>query len=314
MSRPTNEEVDAAQQTLKRNYYAGVRDDAADIIRAYFDGEFSDEDGLRERLDGLEVIYTSEQYLILFCSDNSDAGLDEARGLGHDDVRDILGPWATLTYQADVREVVGDSELLFGTDRDGPLSDELDDDDRLVWLAGHHGKFLHWDRGHALFLVGRALAGQRDEVDLGVVSIDLVSPGTVRASRRSTWGALVDVVPLLRDRDVQALERASNQGPWLDFVLAKGLVAPGLAEVVMRAVPEDRPRLLLEAMLRTRFGADTGEEEPVYQFGDDATLTELLAANPADSELIEALLTLKVGADAVIDRGAGGETRLKRVV
>lgn len=315
MSEPTKDEVEEAQRVLRRNYYAAVNSEAADLIRAYYNAEFSDEDGMTERLDQLELIYTSEQHVALYASDNSDEGLSRAvDGLGARG-KDVIAWGAIEAYRLDVGDVLRDNELL-----ETPMGEDLDADDRLAWLAGHHGRFLHSSPGQAVFLVGSPNAGERGEVDLGVVFLDTVPVGerrlpTLKAGRQTTGSLLDELLPQAKEM------RRAGGGAYADFLLEHALLDGQLYEAAMQAAPEDRERLIEEAALRTYYAepvtpSSVGPaEEPEYTLdGERSTLTELLRANYllADDVMLE-LLQLRLGQETTLGGGAGGETQARRV-
>src|SRR5580692_64057 len=77
-ARVTEEDVKAALDVLRQDYWQDIRRTGDDILKALKDGEITTIDEFNERLDqdidsSSRVIYTIENQLTLICSDESDA-------------------------------------------------------------------------------------------------------------------------------------------------------------------------------------------------------------------------------------------------
>lgn len=92
---------DSAENILRRAYFDDVRSYALDIMRAVADGEITDAEGLRERLDETvdgcqRVIYTSQALDTLRWTESDDAGFEDMGS----DFLDGLGSMAEVYTRA----------------------------------------------------------------------------------------------------------------------------------------------------------------------------------------------------------------------
>lgn len=216
MARISGDDVEEAKRVLRAAYYRQVSGEVADLVRAYFDGEYDDEEGQNEHLEQAcesHVTYISDQYDTIYSSERSSEGAQRLAELGDgggDPLDEQLGRWAYWTFNEDVRELLGNSygaavKLL------EPMNEGLEGDARLIWLAEHYGTVVFDDReGTIHFYVGIVDPDTATEVDLGIVSITYADDDThvvKSATRRSVPEKFDRMVGEHRDASMMAVLR-----------------------------------------------------------------------------------------------------------
>lgn len=199
MARISGEAVDEAKRTLRQAYYAQVGSEVADLVRAYFDGEYDDEDGQTENIDqtcDAHVTYTSDQWDTLYSSESSSEGAERQAELTGDGTRPIdeqLGQWAYFTFEADIRNTLGNQFGVAMKTVSPAMELNLDDEQRLIWLAANFtarylGEFNKGDtEPQYSFLVGTINPGEMGEADLGVITLWSDDGARVKVQRDSTY-------------------------------------------------------------------------------------------------------------------------------
>jgi hypothetical protein len=107
--RITEQQHDEAINTLRAEYYQGVRSIAEDLARAVKDGEIKNQDDwetrIHQEVDGSHwIIYAHANFQVLMCSDNHDAYVED---FGEPPISNNEINWAALAFQAmdhDVRQ------------------------------------------------------------------------------------------------------------------------------------------------------------------------------------------------------------------
>jgi len=136
-----DEKRELAEAILYRIYRGWVESECDNLIDAIFNGEVTDEDELRQRLDENTdgaLIYTHDQYMVIFAAESRSvsAGAEGVRELGDAQAPpdEQIGLWAVLTYREDVNDRLGRMGLGDG------------DFDRQTWLeAASEGEYADWD-------------------------------------------------------------------------------------------------------------------------------------------------------------------------
>ncbi len=175
----TDEEVNAAKSVIRRSYYQWVNSTANDLVRQFFDEIEGGSDELYDRLNEVvdsAMTYTSDQYMVIFASESSDEGLQEAQDLGGELNNNFVAQWAFLTFQIDVREALDRNDLL----HDGPS--DASREERIAWLIEEHGNLFYRKGGTEAYLIGTVNEGQTDEIDLGVLLMKKGEPAFVSST------------------------------------------------------------------------------------------------------------------------------------
>jgi hypothetical protein len=196
-----SKEVEEAKRVLRAAYYQSASREVADLVRAYFDGEYDDEDGQLERLHEAcesHVTYTADNYLTVFASEESDDGFDQMAELGGLDQQahggagvsgtEVMQRWAYSTFEFDVLRLLQNEYGAAVKLLSEPMADGLDSDQRLEWLAENHGTLLFEDGDDKHYYVGVVDAGTATEVDLGLVTLGR------RTSERRTVPEKFDII------------------------------------------------------------------------------------------------------------------------
>lgn len=322
MSNIKGEGLEEAQRVIRAAYYKSVRDDAADLIRAYFDGEYDDAEGRDDRIhetSDSHVTYTYDQWTTLYASENVGAGMERAEEYGYTQPQEnpggrhggnagvdqdrLVAVWAIGAYEADLYDLIHNQHGATAELVDPILNEHLDSDARLLWLVGHHTTryLVQTEDGSHAFLIGTKHVGGTSEVSLGVVVVSIIK-GAVRASRESTKHFFDSLFPDNR-APIEVLQFAQlvadgDMGAW----------AP-LSDLMQEA----HGRILgLEPM----FVSDDDEPlglEPMLVGDDQASLREVIAANYLDDDVTEPALVAKVGDEWAVGGGAQARFRWKRV-
>lgn len=307
MARISGEAVEEAKRILRQAYYATVSSEVADLVRAYFDGEYDDEDGLTERLaeaaDG-HITYTSDQWDTLYSSESTDDGADMLRDLGDQGSIDAqLMRWAYFTFEADVRQALDNSYGVSTKLLMPAMEANLDSGHRLVWLAANATKryLLQAETGAHAFLIGTVNPGEQGEVDLGVVVLDTTKKGDLVTSRESTRHFFKDFGPGVQTLAEIVSDNPEDEGAWrvlYDAMLERSVLIGQEPQYEVGA-PTDR------AGRTTRGGAR-----------ESTGLIEFLQANMEDGEPIAVarVLSLKVGESDDLGGGATAAFPMTRVV
>lgn len=162
----TDAEADKAKDVIRRHYNQWVDGMVADLVREYFTEHDGDIESFRDRI--AEVVdsamtYTSDQYDTIYASESSGDGLDMARDAGGEFT---LGIWAYFTMESDIAESFNGNDLVTECESSGAS----DLDAKIEWLIENHGKMFIRRSGLFAYLIGTLNEGQRDELDLGVLT------------------------------------------------------------------------------------------------------------------------------------------------
>jgi hypothetical protein len=311
MARISGEAVEEAKRILRQAYYATVSSEVADLVREYFDGEYDDDDGQRERLSeaaDAHVTYTSDQWDTLYSSENSGDGADMLRDLGEQgSVDEQLMRWAYYTFESDVRQAL-ENQFGVGAKLLTPAMEaNLDDQHRLIWLAANAtkrylGEFNKGDTAAQYsFLVGTFNPGEQGEVDLGVVTLWSDDGEHVKAQRESTRHFFKDFGETIQSLAAVLSDNPEDEGAWrvLHDVMLDCSVLLGQEPQYEVGAPSDR------AGRKVRGGAR-----------ESTGLIEFLNANSEDIDdaVIARVLSMKVGESDDMGGGATAAFPMTRVI
>jgi hypothetical protein len=276
-----SKEVEEAKRVLRAAYYQRVSREVADLVRAYFDGEYDDEDGQLERLHEAcdsHVTYTADNYLTVFASEESDDGFDQMVELGGLDQQahggagvsgtEVMQRWAYSTFEFDVLRLLQNEYGAAVKLLSEPMADGLDSDQRLEWLAENHGTLLFEDGDDKHYYVGVVDAGTATEVDLGLVTLGR------RTNERRTVPEKFDIIT--------GPERAARD-PGTMTALRDALLEAGFFVERSSANKPSGPQISDEFLAEVRQLADLSRDEV-----SDQTLRTFLAkyAGEEDAELL----------------------------